>query len=61
MSVALQTTKLRSPRKFVTSIAKSEAEVREAQRLRWRVFADEGGAQLDSPPLHPYSGAGHRL
>jgi putative hemolysin len=48
MSVALQTTKLRSPRKFVTSIAKSEAEVREAQRLRWRVFADEGGAQLDS-------------
>ena len=35
----------RSPR-FVTAIAASQAEVREAQRLRYRVFAEEMGASL---------------
>jgi putative hemolysin len=38
----------RAVRKFHTSIARCEAEVREAQRLRWQVFADEGGARLAS-------------
>lgn len=31
------------------SWAHSEAELREAQRLRYRVFADEMGAQLKGP------------
>ena len=35
-------------RRFVTGLATSEAEVREAQRLRHRVFAEELGARLDS-------------
>lgn len=30
-------------------LAMTEAEVREAQKLRWRVFSDEMGARLDSP------------
>jgi len=30
-------------------LARDAAEVREAQKLRWRVFADEMGARLDAP------------
>lgn len=37
--------RIQRPR-FVTAIAESEAEVREAQRLRYRVFADEMGASI---------------
>lgn len=33
--------------------AESEADVREAQRLRWRVFAEEMGARLQVPPGTP--------
>lgn len=36
--------------------ARHDDEVREAQRLRWRVFADEMGARLQPPPGTP---AGH--
>ncbi len=39
----------RKVRKLRTSLARSKSEVREAQRLRWRIFADEGGAHLTSP------------
>ena len=34
--------------KFTLSIARTEAEVREAQRLRYKVFAEEMGARLPS-------------
>lgn len=30
-------------------LARADAEIREAQKLRWRVFADELGARLSSP------------
>jgi putative hemolysin len=33
--------------------AQSLADVRAAQRLRYRVFVEEGGAQLASTVLHP--------
>ena len=39
--------RIRRPR-FVTAIAASEAEVREAQRLRYRVFAEEMGASISN-------------
>jgi putative hemolysin len=49
MTVAQQQQRgLRTARRLATSIARSESEVREAQRLRWRVFAEEGGARLAS-------------
>lgn len=49
MTVAQQQLRgLRIARRLVTSIARSESEVREAQRLRWRVFAEDGGARLAS-------------
>ena len=48
MSMLQQDVTLRKVRKFRTSLARSAVEVREAQRLRWRVFADEGGARLAS-------------
>lgn len=32
-------------------LARDAAEVREAQKLRWRVFADEMGARLDAPEV----------
>jgi putative hemolysin len=38
---------LRRPR-LVTSLARTEEEVREAQRLRYKVFAEEMGARLES-------------
>lgn len=38
-----------SARALTVGIARSPSEVREAQRLRWRVFADEMGARLQSP------------
>jgi putative hemolysin len=34
---------------FQVSLARHQDEVREAQRLRWQVFAEEMGARLDSP------------
>jgi putative hemolysin len=34
---------------FHVSLARHQDEVREAQRLRWQVFAEEMGARLDSP------------
>jgi len=34
--------------RFVTGLARTEGDVREAQRLRHRVFAEELGARLDS-------------
>jgi putative hemolysin len=34
---------------YTTSIACTEEEIRAAQRLRYRVFAEEKGARLDSP------------
>jgi len=37
-----------SARRLVTSLAYSEAEVQEAQRLRFKVFAEEMGARLPS-------------
>ena len=48
MDVAEQDLPIRPVRRFVTSIAESGSGVREAQRLRWRVFARDGGAQLAS-------------
>lgn len=37
-----------SGRRFYVRLARSWSEVEAAQRLRWRVFADEMGARLDS-------------
>lgn len=37
-----------TPRHLTTAIARSEAEVLEAQRLRYKVFAEEMGARLPS-------------
>ncbi|MEQ1526625.1 MAG: GNAT family N-acyltransferase [Gallionella sp.] len=41
-------TESHTPRHLTTSIARSEAEVLEAQRLRYKVFAEEMGARLPS-------------
>ena len=42
-----QTQKLqREKKQFVVSMARTEADVREAQRLRYKVFAEEMGARL---------------
>jgi len=49
MSNLHQDIRPRKVRKLGASLARSATEVREAQRLRWRVFADEGGARLASP------------
>jgi putative hemolysin len=38
----------KAPR-FAVGLARHGDEVADAQRLRWRVFAEEQGAQLDSP------------
>jgi len=48
MSIAQQAVVSRQTRKLATSIARCNSEVKEAQRLRWRVFADEGGARLST-------------
>ena len=37
------------PRRFSVRLARSWAEVEAAQRLRWRVFAEELGARLECP------------
>lgn len=37
-----------SPRRLITSLARCESEVLEAQRLRYKVFAEEMGAHLPS-------------
>ena len=42
----------RTAPRFLTALAASEAEVREAQRLRHLVFAEEFGARLDSAAEH---------
>jgi putative hemolysin len=39
----------RLKKSFHVSMARHEDEVREAQRLRWKVFAEEMGARLNSP------------
>lgn len=39
----------RKKKAFHVSLARHEDEVREAQRLRWKVFAEEMGARLNSP------------
>lgn len=39
----------RAERNLSVTLAKCESEVLAAQQLRWRVFADELGARLDSP------------
>ncbi len=38
----------REKKQFVVSMARTEADVREAQRLRYKVFAEEMGARLPS-------------
>ncbi len=48
MSMLHQDVAPRKLRKLHTSVARSAGEVREAQRLRWRIFAEEGGARLAS-------------
>lgn len=47
MELNLQT-KSAAQRHLITSIAHSEPEVLEAQRLRYKVFAEEMGANLSS-------------
>jgi len=44
----LQETKPRH--RYTTSLARTDSEVQEAQRLRFKVFAEEMGAQLPSAP-----------
>lgn len=39
----------RLKKSFHVSMARHDNEVREAQRLRWKVFAEEMGARLNSP------------
>ena len=39
----------RHGRRLSVGLARGEAEIRAAQRLRWRVFGEEMGAQLHSP------------
>ncbi len=39
----------RHNKQFHVSMARHQDEVREAQRLRWKVFADEMGARLSGP------------
>ena len=48
MKILQQDNTRRNIRKLQTSIARNATEIRDAQRLRWRVFADEGGARLAS-------------
>jgi len=49
MQPGLQLEESRSKRHFHVGLAASRDEIREAQRLRWQVFAEEMGARLDSP------------
>lgn len=39
----------RTQRHLAVTLARSTHEIRQAQQLRWRVFADELGARLESP------------
>ncbi len=39
----------RKPTRFHVALAEGAGDVREAQRLRWQVFAGEMGARLDTP------------
>lgn len=48
LHTALPTERKRK-KSFHVGLASSAAEVREAQRLRWQVFAEEMGARLNSP------------
>ena len=41
--------KERQKKSYRVSLARHQDEVREAQRLRWKIFADEMGARLNSP------------
>lgn len=49
MQAGLQAEESRRKRHFQVGLATSRSEIREAQRLRWQVFAGEMGARLDSP------------
>ncbi len=46
--------RLEPKRRLAVHVARGEAEILEAQRLRYRVFAEEMGARL------PTRGRGHR-
>jgi putative hemolysin len=46
MQSGLQVEEGRRKRHFQVSLATSKSEIREAQRLRWQVFAEEMGARL---------------
>ena len=46
-----QSTQTTVTRRFITSLAHSQTEVMEAQRLRYKVFAEEMGAQLPGSDL----------
>lgn len=39
----------RTDQTLIVTLARNEADVRAAQRLRWRVFVDELGARIESP------------
>jgi putative hemolysin len=49
MHAGLQAEEGRRKRHFQVGLATSRSEIREAQRLRWQVFAGEMGARLDTP------------
>ena len=49
MQTGLQVEEGRKKRHFHVGLATGRDEIREAQRLRWQVFAEEMGARLDTP------------
>lgn len=49
MHTGLPVEESRKKRHFQVGLAAHPDEVREAQRLRWQIFAEEMGARLDSP------------
>jgi len=49
MQSGLQTKAMRHKRQFHVGLAQDKDEIREAQRLRWQIFAEEMGARLDTP------------
>lgn len=49
MHTGLQVDEGRKKRHFDVRLATTREEIREAQKLRWQIFAEEMGARLDSP------------
>ncbi|NTV93930.1 MAG: GNAT family N-acetyltransferase [Thiobacillus sp.] len=49
MHTALQVEESRKKRRIHVGLATSREDIREAQKLRWQIFAEEMGARLDSP------------